>query len=123
LQDVAAFSALLEASLPPLPASAALLREQVRVLDAVYPKLRVDFIAVRGTVFGPPVCRWLARRLGIGSNMLFMGCPDARFTHRFSTLGGVRVITRASGRGVRAEGAAHCEEVLGAAAARLRATR
>jgi hypothetical protein len=35
----------------------------------------------------------------------------------------VRVIPRASGRGVRAEGAAHCEEVLGAAAARLRATR
>jgi len=119
-REVAAFSALLEASLPPLPASAALLREQVRVLDAVYPKLRVDFLVVRGTAFGPPVCRWAARRLGVGSNMLFMGAPDARFGHRFATFGGVRVITRAGRRGVRAEGAAHSEQVLGEAAARLR---
>ncbi len=119
-REVAAFSALLEASLPPLPAAAALLREQVRVLDAVYPKLRVDFLVVRGTAFGPPACRWAARRLGVGSNMLFMGAPDARFGHRFATFGGVRVITRAGRRGVRAEGAAHAEQVLGGAAARLR---
>jgi hypothetical protein len=121
--DAAALTARLEASLPPLPASASLLREQVRVLDAVYPKLRVDFLVVRGTAFGPPVCRWVARRLNIGSNMIFMCCPDQRFGHRFSTLGGVRVITRASGLGVRAEGAAHSEEVLSEAAARLRAVR
>ena len=120
-QELEAFSALLEASLPPLPAAAALLREQVRVLDAVYPKLRVDFLIVRGTAFGPPVCRWVARRLNIGSNMIFMSAPDARFRHRFSTLGGVRVITRASGRGVRAEGAQHSQEVLAEAAAHLRA--
>ena len=110
--DFRSLAAVLEETLPPLPADIVLLREQVRVLDAVYPKLRIDFLVVRGTVFGPAVCKWLGRKLKIGNNMMFMSSPDFKTDHRFAALGGVRVITRASGRRVRKEGARRTVEVL-----------
>jgi hypothetical protein len=117
--DPRGFRVALEASLPPLPAAGQLLREQVAVLDAIYPKLRVDFLAVRGTAFGPPVCRWLARHLGVGFNMMFMSSPDFRFRHRFSALGGLRIVTNASSRGVREAGRAQSVRVLKGAAGAL----
>jgi amino acid transporter len=110
--DFRSLAAILEETLPPLSEEIVLLREQVRVLDAVYPKLRIDFLVVRGTVFGPAVCSWLGRKLKIGNNMMFMSSPDFKTDHRFAALGGVRVITRASGRRVRKEGARRTVEVL-----------
>ena len=118
--DFRSLAAILEETLPQPSPDIALLREQVRILDAVYPKLRLDFLLVRGTTFGPAVCKWLGNKLKIGNNMMFMSSPDFKTDHRFAALGGVRVITRASGRRVRKEGAKRTVEILTSAGKALK---
>jgi hypothetical protein len=110
------FERSLSEGLPPLPTSARLLREQVALLDAVYPKLKIDFLVVRGTTFGPGVIAWLTRYLGVGTNAMFIAMPDEVFPHQFAALGGVRVITRAPDALQRADREAHVLELLAAAA-------
>jgi hypothetical protein len=60
-------------------------------LDHLYPEMRIDFIAVRGS-FGPELIDALSRRLDIPKNQMFIGTPGDRFRHRIEALGGVRVI-------------------------------
>lgn len=54
------------------------LRENVYLLDSIYPKLRIDFLLVKGE-FGPLIIRWLARELQVGTNMVRGGCNMALF--------------------------------------------
>lgn len=96
--SVSAIEDLLVHSLPPLPLSAKLLREQVAILDTVYPKIRIDYLVIRGTSFGPAVIRWLEEYLMIGTNSMFIAMPDATFPHQFASLGGVRVVTRSASK-------------------------
>jgi amino acid transporter len=63
----------------------------LRVIDHLYPHLRVDFVAVKGT-FGPEMVEALSRRLGVPKNYMFIGTPGDRFPHRIEDLGGVRVV-------------------------------
>jgi amino acid transporter len=67
------------------------LAEQLRVIDHLYPNLRIDFVAVRGR-FGPSLVEALSRRLGVPKNCMFIGTPGDRFPHRIEALGGVRVV-------------------------------
>lgn len=60
-------------------------------IDKLYPALRIDFVAVRGT-FGPALVQEIGTRLGIASNCMFIGTPGDAFPHRIEELGGVRVI-------------------------------
>lgn len=109
--DAAAAEALLS-RLPPPPPSVRLLLDNVALLDAVYPKLRIDCLVVRGSFFCPPVVGWLGRHLGIAPNMMFMAMPDDRFPHQFAALGGVRVVTRSGSPAARLAQADHLREVL-----------
>ena len=45
------------------------LARKVALLDAIYPKLRIDLLTVRGP-FGPDMIRWLASYLNIPTNMV-----------------------------------------------------
>ena len=105
-------AAALEASLPPLTLAQRALIANVALLDAVYPKLRVDCIIVRGSAFSLPVVRWVSRHLGIGTNFMFMAMPDEYFPHKFSGLGGLRIITRADPPALRQPRAVHTRAVL-----------
>jgi len=67
------------------------LAEHLRVVDRLYPQLRVDFLAVKGA-FGPELVEALSRRLGVPKNYMFIGTPGDRFPHRIEDLGGVRVV-------------------------------
>jgi amino acid transporter len=67
------------------------LADQLRVVDHLYPQLRVDFLAVKGS-FGPPLVEALSRRLGVPKNHMFISTPGDRFPHRIEDLGGVRVV-------------------------------
>lgn len=67
------------------------LADQLRLIDRLYPSLRIDFLAVRGT-FGPDLIGQLSERLRVPRNAMFIGTPSDRFPHRIETLGGVRVI-------------------------------
>ncbi|MEO8030375.1 MAG: APC family permease [Gemmatimonadota bacterium] len=64
---------------------------QLATLDQLYPRLRIDFLAVQGT-FGPPLVEALSRRLGVPKNYMFIGTPGDGFPHALEALGGVRVI-------------------------------
>jgi amino acid transporter len=67
------------------------LAEQLATVDHVYPQLKIDFLAVKGT-FGPELIERLSQRLGVPKNAMFIGTPGDRFPHRVEDLGGVRII-------------------------------
>jgi amino acid transporter len=64
---------------------------QLVTVDHLYPQLRIDFLAVRGT-FGPELIERLSQRLGIAKNAMFIGTPGDHFPHSLKDLGGVRII-------------------------------
>jgi hypothetical protein len=67
------------------------LARQLSAIDHLYPRLRIDFLAVKGA-FGPELIELLSRRLGVPKNYMFIGTPGDRFPHRLEHLGGVRLI-------------------------------
>jgi hypothetical protein len=67
------------------------LADHLRLIDQLYPQLRVDFVAVKGG-FGPELVEALSQRFRIHKNHMFIGTPGDRFPHRIEDLGGVRVV-------------------------------
>jgi len=67
------------------------LAKQLSTIDHLYPRLKIDFLAVKGT-FGPEIIERLSQRLGVPKNAMFIGTPGDRFPHRVEDLGGVRII-------------------------------
>ncbi|KAF0694960.1 Aste57867_14183 [Aphanomyces stellatus] len=63
----------------------------VAVFDRMYPKLKIDYVAIEGT-FEPALVQWLSSELRISTNMMFIRQPDNIDAHKVSLLG-VRVIT------------------------------
>jgi hypothetical protein len=66
--------------------------DNVRLLDCMYPKMRMDVVFVQGQ-FGPLIIEQLSQHLGISKNRMFIACPNEESPHNVSKLGGVRVIT------------------------------
>jgi len=67
------------------------LKDDLEFLDEAYPKIDIEFLAVKGT-FGPPLIQKLSKKWGIAPNFMFIGSPGDRFPHRLEDLGGVRLI-------------------------------
>ncbi len=67
------------------------LANHLKMIDKLYPQLRIDFLAVKGT-FDASLIEQLSKRLNIPKNMMFIGTPGDRFPYRVEQLGGVRVI-------------------------------
>ena len=67
------------------------LAEQLKIIDQIYPELRVDLLLVRGK-FGPEMIERLAQSLRVPKNYMFIGTPGDHFPHRIAELGGVRLI-------------------------------
>jgi len=65
--------------------------DSLKLIDHLYPELRVDFVAVKGE-FTPELIDALSTRLAVPKNQMFIGTPGHRFPHRIERLGGVRVI-------------------------------
>ena len=65
--------------------------EQLKTLDALYPEIRIDFLAVKGR-FCPDLVSQLSERLNVPRNYMFIGCPGDGFPHQLADLGGVRLI-------------------------------
>jgi len=63
----------------------------LKLIDRLYPQLRIDFVAVKGK-FGPELVEALSERLQVPKNHMFIGTPGDRFPHRIEDLGGVRVV-------------------------------
>jgi amino acid transporter len=65
--------------------------ECVRMLDCVYPKIRLDCILVPGE-FGPALMEHLSDSLAVPTNCMFINCPKEGFKYSLDQLRGVRVI-------------------------------
>jgi hypothetical protein len=63
----------------------------LKLIDRLYPQLRIDFVAVKGT-FTPELVEAISRRLRVPKNHMFIGTPGDRFPHLIEDLGGVRVV-------------------------------
>ena len=71
------------------------IRNDCKKLDEVYPRMRIDFVAIESEKgFGADVIRLIESRFGIRKNLMFISCPAAKF--KVSDLGGVRIITNDS---------------------------
>eukprot|EP01114_Cavostelium_apophysatum_P001607 TRINITY_DN11405_c0_g1_i1.p1 TRINITY_DN11405_c0_g1~~TRINITY_DN11405_c0_g1_i1.p1 ORF type:complete len:475 (-),score=126.58 TRINITY_DN11405_c0_g1_i1:55-1479(-) len=68
------------------------LEENVRILDSAYPKFRIDYVTVKGS-FGPKVIDLLSTKLDVPKNFMFLTTPSAKFEHKVSDFGGVRLVT------------------------------
>ena len=133
-QDPQSAIQLLARELPPMPAEAWLLMDNVALIDTVYPQFQIDCIVVRGSCFSPPAILWLAsesiiciefcmcspftrlfaaaEHLHIEPNYCFMAMPDTRFGHRIGSLGGVRLITQSDSHDQRNRNLARTRAVL-----------
>lgn len=67
--------------------------ENTKILDKIYPKMRVDFAAVYSPKFDGDVINKLSERLEVPKQFMFMACPGEKFSQDIAELGGVRLIT------------------------------
>lgn len=67
------------------------LAEQIRIIDRIYPEIRIDLVLVKGS-FGPELIERLSQRLRVPKNYMFIGTPGDHFPRRIADLGGVRLI-------------------------------
>ncbi|KAG2392564.1 hypothetical protein C9374_011289 [Naegleria lovaniensis] len=68
------------------------LKNDCKTLDEIYPRMRIDFVAIESEKgFGPDIIRLIESRFGIRKNLMFISCPSVKF--KVSDLGGVRIIT------------------------------
>ncbi|OQR82545.1 hypothetical protein ACHHYP_15869 [Achlya hypogyna] len=65
----------------------------VGLFDRMYPKLRIDFLRIEGSTFGPAVVEWVSRKYETPKNLMFIKQPNHDCAHTIASLGGVRVIT------------------------------
>jgi amino acid transporter len=65
--------------------------EMVALFDAIYPKIRIDFVSVHGE-FNAALIEWTAQSMEIPKSLMFITQPDLLSAERVST-SGIRVIT------------------------------
>jgi len=68
------------------------LASDVKTLDRIYPKTRIDLILVKGE-FHPDLVHMVSETLGVPKNFMFISSPGDRFPHDLSEFGGIRLIT------------------------------
>eukprot|EP01134_Creolimax_fragrantissima_P005518 CFRG5518T1 len=64
----------------------------IRTLDSIYPKMRFDFIAIKGT-FDRQEIDMISDYLRVPKHFMFIACPGITFKQDIAKLGGVRIIT------------------------------
>lgn len=60
-------------------------------LRRAYPEIDIEFVVYHGT-FGPALIQELSQKWSIPPNFMFIGSPNANFTHNLADLGGIRLI-------------------------------
>jgi len=68
------------------------LEQNIRILDQIYPKCRLDLVLVKGT-FSPDSVDYVSTALKVTKNFMFITCPGSHFPNNISDYGGVRVVT------------------------------
>ena len=68
------------------------IEKSVEVLDDIYPKMKFDFLGVRGE-FCPELVGLISDELNVPRHFMFISCPGFNFKHNISSFGGLRTIT------------------------------
>lgn len=68
------------------------LRENLKVLDHVYPKTKIDLLIVEADEFSPRLVRQLSHDLQILPSFMFVRCPGSGLRYNLGEFGGVRTI-------------------------------
>jgi len=69
--------------------------QNVKVLDQIYPKMRLDFVGIKGK-FSVEMIDTISQTLQVPKNLIFISCPSSKFGINVEQLGGVRIITTSS---------------------------
>lgn len=64
----------------------------VKTLDSIYPKMKIDFVGVKGK-FEPETVNTISSIFNVPKNLIFISCPSSEFPTKVDELGGVRIIT------------------------------
>ena len=67
------------------------LTEHVKLLDLMYPRVKVSLLCVNAA-FSPVTVEWLSGALQVPLNCMFIACPDERFPLTVRQLRGMRII-------------------------------
>jgi amino acid transporter len=67
--------------------------KHAKIIDALYPRLRVDFVGITGLAFSPPNLEVVVQKLGVPRHCMFMASPHRGSSFHFSDLKGVRIVT------------------------------
>eukprot|EP01135_Chromosphaera_perkinsii_P004756 Nk52_evm28s295 gene=Nk52_evmTU28s295 len=68
------------------------IQKSVNVLDNIYPKMKFDFVGIRGE-FCPEMVNVISKELNCPNHFMFISCPGYNFKHNISSYGGLRTIT------------------------------
>ncbi|KNC87542.1 hypothetical protein SARC_00366 [Sphaeroforma arctica JP610] len=66
--------------------------KDIQLLDQIYPKMRFDFIAIKGR-FDREEIDMISDYLRVPKHFMFIACPGQTFKQDIAKLGGVRIIT------------------------------
>lgn len=67
------------------------LASDIEFLSRAYPEIEIEFVVYHGA-FCPALIQELSKRWSIPPNFMFIGSPNASFTHNLADLGGIRLI-------------------------------
>lgn len=70
------------------------LRENLYILDHIYPKMKVDTLIIHADCFCPSLVRHMSMELSIHPSFMFIRCPGKNFAYNIGEFDGVRTIMR-----------------------------
>ena len=68
------------------------LKENLLVLDHMYPKMKIDLLLIQADEFNPRLVKKLSDQLSIPPSSMFIRCPGANFKYSLGEFDGVRTI-------------------------------
>ena len=71
-----------------------ILKENMFVLDHLYPKTKIDLLLVTADEFSPEVVQYLSQILKVDKGFMFIRCPGNSFFYHTGTFEGVRTIMK-----------------------------
>jgi hypothetical protein len=70
------------------------LKDNLQVLDHMYPKMKIDLLIIEAEGFTPRVVKKLSEDLKIPPSFMFIRCPGNTFRYNIGEYGGVRTIMK-----------------------------
>ena len=70
------------------------LKQNLKLLDHVYPKTKIDLLIVKASEFCPRLVQKLSNDLNIKPSFMFMRCPGLNFKYNIGEFDGVRTIMK-----------------------------